>query len=270
MTERKSPTKSATLYKEGVKKTGNDGNIWIIQSNKNGVKKWVLYKKVSKKVSKKSSNKVSNKVFDNHFDLGVLETIRSYKSVYELIMQKSLEYKIEMTPLNLDNGITKVEYFKKGSYNTNSSKVDMHVVGFLIGNTFTWNSLQRKTHYYTFITTLMPLITNPNTLDTLHKLFATDVITFSEKYNQTIPYLLSYMYDPKKANIIKFVDSNDHFTYIFINMSLDIPYWYQITDHIIYEFNRNNYIGGSINTNNYTYRLLQDKSLAHKMNVKKN
>jgi hypothetical protein len=38
MSERKSPTQSATLYKVGTKKKGNDGNIWIIVENKNYIK----------------------------------------------------------------------------------------------------------------------------------------------------------------------------------------------------------------------------------------
>ena len=45
MSERKSPIQSATLYKIGTKKKGNDNNIWIITENKNGVKRWKLYKK---------------------------------------------------------------------------------------------------------------------------------------------------------------------------------------------------------------------------------
>ena len=48
MSERKSPTQSATLYKIGTKKKGNDGNIWIIVENKNNIKKWQLYKKPTK------------------------------------------------------------------------------------------------------------------------------------------------------------------------------------------------------------------------------
>jgi len=42
---RPSPSESATLYKVGAKKTGNDGNKWIIAENTNGVKRWKLYKK---------------------------------------------------------------------------------------------------------------------------------------------------------------------------------------------------------------------------------
>jgi hypothetical protein len=38
--DRPSPGESATLFDIGAKKKGNDGNIWIIKQNKNGVKKW--------------------------------------------------------------------------------------------------------------------------------------------------------------------------------------------------------------------------------------
>ena len=40
MTSRKGPTKSATLFKNGTIKVGNDGNKWIIVTNKVGVKRW--------------------------------------------------------------------------------------------------------------------------------------------------------------------------------------------------------------------------------------
>lgn len=70
---RPSPTESATLYKVGTIKTGNDGNKWIISESSNGVKRWKLYRKVgSKKVESKEeeviekSKKVgSNKVGGN-------------------------------------------------------------------------------------------------------------------------------------------------------------------------------------------------------------
>lgn len=42
---RQSPEQSATLYKIGTKKKGNDGNIWIVVENKNGVKRWKLHRK---------------------------------------------------------------------------------------------------------------------------------------------------------------------------------------------------------------------------------
>jgi hypothetical protein len=40
MTTRKGPSQSATLFKEGTIKKGNDGNKWIIVTNKLGVRRW--------------------------------------------------------------------------------------------------------------------------------------------------------------------------------------------------------------------------------------
>jgi len=42
---RPSPTVSATKYKIGERKIGNDGNMWEIVENKNGVKRWKKLKK---------------------------------------------------------------------------------------------------------------------------------------------------------------------------------------------------------------------------------
>ena len=42
--QRPSPSESATKYKIGTKRKGNNGKIWIVKQNKNGVKRWVLYK----------------------------------------------------------------------------------------------------------------------------------------------------------------------------------------------------------------------------------
>ena len=53
--QRKGPEKSATLYKIGTKKIGNDGNIWIIAENKNSVKRWTLFRKPSKKSLKETN-----------------------------------------------------------------------------------------------------------------------------------------------------------------------------------------------------------------------
>lgn len=50
--QRKSPTASATLFPVGTKRTGNDGNQWMVEANKNGVRRWVLFKKGS--VTKKT------------------------------------------------------------------------------------------------------------------------------------------------------------------------------------------------------------------------
>ena len=38
---RPSPSESATVFKVGTKRKGNDGNTWVIKENKNGTKRWV-------------------------------------------------------------------------------------------------------------------------------------------------------------------------------------------------------------------------------------
>ena len=38
--DRPSPSESATKFKVGTKKKGDDGNMWVIVKNKNGVKRW--------------------------------------------------------------------------------------------------------------------------------------------------------------------------------------------------------------------------------------
>lgn len=48
MPTRKAPSKSATLFKIGTIKRGNDGNNWIIVTNNNGVHRW---QKVTKKAN---------------------------------------------------------------------------------------------------------------------------------------------------------------------------------------------------------------------------
>jgi hypothetical protein len=53
---RKSPTESATLYKIGTKKKGNDGNIWITIELSNGVKRWKLFKKSANTISNTTNN----------------------------------------------------------------------------------------------------------------------------------------------------------------------------------------------------------------------
>ncbi len=42
---RKGPIQSATLYKIGTKKSGNDGNKWIVTETSNGIKRWKIYSK---------------------------------------------------------------------------------------------------------------------------------------------------------------------------------------------------------------------------------
>lgn len=50
---RPSPTNSATKYKIGTKKKGNDGNLYIVSITKTKVKRWTKYDDTSDKLKKK-------------------------------------------------------------------------------------------------------------------------------------------------------------------------------------------------------------------------
>lgn len=67
---RKGPSDSATKFKIGTKKKGNDGNIWKIGVNKNGVKRWI---KLSKKTKKRYKiDRSTNSLYEVYkkFDAG--------------------------------------------------------------------------------------------------------------------------------------------------------------------------------------------------------
>jgi len=235
-------------------------------------------KKSSKKFSKKNTKtKVRKKIIEkikyipieaNYFTLAdnnIFQILKNYRDTFEYIITQSLDYKIEFTPINHSLSETNVNYFKKGNFpNLNGN---MHIVGFLDGNVFTWNEYQKTRHYNTFLNYVVPLLTNYNTINSLKKLFEYNQITFPEKYRYTIPYLLSFMYDPLEANIIRVTDDiyqNHSFTFICIQMSLNIPYWDQIRNYISSELNYMGYRGGSkIIKNKNNIRLLKDSNKGH-------
>ena len=55
--KRKAPTNSATKYKTGTRKKGNDGNMWKVVENKNNIKRWVKVSKTKKVESVWGKNK---------------------------------------------------------------------------------------------------------------------------------------------------------------------------------------------------------------------
>lgn len=54
---RKAPTASATLFKPGTTKTGNDGNKWTIVADTRGVQRWQLKKKPTTTTTMKQRRK---------------------------------------------------------------------------------------------------------------------------------------------------------------------------------------------------------------------
>ncbi len=99
--ERPSPLESATLFKSGTIKKGNDGNMWIIAKDKNGVNRWKKY----------DCNKHYVKLGKDNMIDEFKNSPKSVKKVGTLDIKSSVvvgEFKY-----NPDNGFTK---FKKGTY----------------------------------------------------------------------------------------------------------------------------------------------------------
>ena len=85
---RPSPTSSATLYKVGTIKPGNDGNKWIIAENKNGIKKWKKYKIIKKQDNKsRIIKKQDNKSRIRAIDLFNIKKIVSEKNLEKIAMK---------------------------------------------------------------------------------------------------------------------------------------------------------------------------------------
>ena len=56
-TTRKAPSESATLFKKGTIKKGNDGNRWVIVTNARGVQRWQKVQGVKAKANTKAKAK---------------------------------------------------------------------------------------------------------------------------------------------------------------------------------------------------------------------
>ena len=69
-TTRKAPSKSATLFKNGTIKQGNDGNKWVIVTTSNGIRRW---KKVAESSSSSSAAKTTKKNKSNKKSKRILE-----------------------------------------------------------------------------------------------------------------------------------------------------------------------------------------------------
>jgi hypothetical protein len=65
-TTRKAPTESATLFKKGTIKKGNDGNKWVIVTNARGVQRWQKVQAATKPM--KNKTKKSKRILEMEAD----------------------------------------------------------------------------------------------------------------------------------------------------------------------------------------------------------
>jgi len=61
MSTRKAPSKSATLFKNGTIKQGNDGNKWVIVTTSNGIRRWKKVHGANATMKNKSKTKTKSK-----------------------------------------------------------------------------------------------------------------------------------------------------------------------------------------------------------------
>lgn len=87
---RPSPSVSATIFKIGTIKKGNDGNMWVIKENANGVKRWTKQtskqtaKQTSKRNSKRNSktNSKTNVVSNKNISINYIDIIDNIKDLH--------------------------------------------------------------------------------------------------------------------------------------------------------------------------------------------
>ena len=122
--KRPSPSDSATLFKTGTKKKGNDGNMWMVKENKNGVKRWTKVSKKTESKEKSESKKTSKikkpeedriKFMEASFSLKVIKPTQIkkylkdpifdnlYKNIIPKIKKLKIEFYIVPLPLSYDN-----------------------------------------------------------------------------------------------------------------------------------------------------------------------
>jgi hypothetical protein len=107
---RPSPGGSATLYKTGTKKTGNDGNKWIVQENINGIKRWVKIQPKSKRESKtKTKSKSKSKTKSKTKEKAKSVSLNMY-DFYNIVQITETEFKdvINKSTPNVRNTLEKL------------------------------------------------------------------------------------------------------------------------------------------------------------------
>jgi len=270
LSERKAPENSAKLYKIGTKRIGNDGNTWIIGKNEDGLKRWALYKK---KIINTENNTKGFSDF-NSFDFNVYDKIKEYKGVYEMIMKKSLDYKIDINPENIVNNETIIKYSKTKSnlltlFKKRQHETKMIVIGYLEGNNFKWYNSAR----YYYLNHGLQLIYNEKVLESIKKLFSSQLISLPNKYSQIIIYLLSLFGNPNISNFIRLQTSDNILFFINIKIPILVPNFEKLSQYIIYQLNEmTDELTDMKNKNNiktleyYSSRKIKDNIKGHKIN----
>jgi len=110
--DRKSPTDSATKHTIGTKMKGNDGNMWIIKSDKNGVNHW---KKITETFDTEYLDNLSD---DDYFSHENIESM--YPKALELLDRFDFDRDVSKTKYAViayrNGGINILEFYHRNNY----------------------------------------------------------------------------------------------------------------------------------------------------------
>jgi len=163
----------------------------------------------------------------------LLDFLNQIKIIFNYIQIESTKFTINISNNNMIPHSSKVVIIDNDT--KKEETVSMIPLGNLIGNTFYWFHPNIRalfldtTENFIKIFHLDKIISN-----TILKFFNDDKIDFIEKYRDSIPFMLSCMYNPNKTNILRFLTSKEgDFEYFFIQIPLSIPK--NLIDRIVIE-----------------------------------
>ena len=93
---RKGPSSSATKFNLGIKKKGNDGNMWKVVKNKSGTKRWLKISNELNNITIKKSLKIKqNKpILNNKMIWGKIGSVYSPKKKHYLRLGTSESFNV--------------------------------------------------------------------------------------------------------------------------------------------------------------------------------
>jgi hypothetical protein len=165
---------------------------------------------------------MSSKLFTKEDEI-LLDYLVGYKTILNYIQGESMKITKNITNDNI------IPHFSKVQLIDNETKkeetVPMSPIGDLNDNTFYWFHPNIRALFYDtaehFIKTFKidKVIAN-----TILKFFKDDKIEFSEKYRDSIACFISIMYDPRQANVVRYLkEKKGDYEYFFIHVKLPIP-----------------------------------------------
>lgn len=118
MSIRKGPEDSATLYKPGTIMKGNDGNLWIIMSNKNKIHKWIPYIKINKNYYYYKNNLLFKIEYNKDINVKQIN-IKTLFDFYnkKMDIKKIGELDINTNKIGVGEFLYKIYPCKKGQWN---------------------------------------------------------------------------------------------------------------------------------------------------------